>query len=101
MDGEKRKDHRKHLRYPAKIDIGDGQPPRPCLLSNVSASGARILLETSDELPDHFALLLAAEHGALRRCRVIWREGNQIGVSFLKMRAAKNAPIPRFAAFRD
>lgn len=90
MDGEKRKDHRQSLKYPAKIDLGDSSPHIPCLLADVSASGARIILEsTTNHIPDQFQLLLAAEHGALRRCKVVWREENQIGLAFLKFPAAK------------
>lgn len=94
MDGEKRKDHRQPLRYPARIDLGDGVPHLPCELMDVSASGARIIVEAQDKkLPDRFVLLLAPEHGTMRRCKVIWREENTLGIEFLK---APAAPKPRF-----
>ncbi len=89
MDGEKRKDHRQTLKYPAKLDLGDGTPFISCILTDVSASGARVAVEFPDKIPDTFSLLLAPEHQALRRCKVMWREDNQIGVEFLKAPAAK------------
>lgn len=93
MDGEKRKDHRQPLKYPAKIDLGDGAPHLPCELMDVSVSGARIIVEDQSKLPDRFILLLAAEHGTMRRCKVIWREDNSLGLEFVK---APVAPKPRF-----
>lgn len=86
MNGEKRRSQRQSLKYPARIDIGDGSPPRSCLLTDVSVSGARVVVEGADELPDQFALLIAPEHGTLRRCKVAWRDGNQLGLQFLKHR---------------
>lgn len=100
MDGEKRRDHRQSLKYPTKIDVGDGTPVRPCILTDVSASGARVTVESPDEIPDRFSLMLAAEHGALRRCKVVWRENNQLGLAFMKFPVVKSGPKPRFANFK-
>jgi hypothetical protein len=93
MDGEKRKDHRQSLRYPAKIDLGDGTPPVPCELADVSVSGARVVVEDPARVPDQFVLLLAPEHGTIRRCKVIWREDNRLGLQFLKTPVV---PKPKF-----
>ena len=98
MDGEKRKDHRQLLKYPAKIEIGDGTPPRPCVLTDVSASGARVIVDAPDQIPDCFSLLLAAEHGTQRRCKVVWREANQLGLEFMKFPVVKPGPRPRAAS---
>lgn len=84
MADEKRKNHRQTLKYPAKLDFGDGTPFVSCILTDVSASGARFVVECPDNIPENFSLLLAPEHSALRRCKVVWREANQIGVEFLK-----------------
>lgn len=89
MNGEKRRDHRQTLKYPAKIDLGDSSPPLPCLLSDVSASGARVMVENPDKIPDRFNLLLAADHGSHRRCKVMWRNENQLGLAFIKPPAPK------------
>ncbi len=100
MDGEKRKDHRQSLKYPAKIDMGDGTPHLPCILTDVSGSGARVIVEAPDKIPERFTLLLAAEHGTLRRCKVMWREENQLGLAFIKPPAVKSGPRPG-VAFRQ
>jgi len=99
MDGEKRRSHRQLLKYPAKIDTGDGTPPRHCVLTDISVTGARVIVQTPDQIPDRFTLVLAAEHGTRRRCTVVWREANQLGLEFIKIPAVKSGP--RRGAFKD
>jgi len=70
------------LEYSAKIFVDGQQPPRACTLLDVSQSGARVMLDQAEELPDRFVLLLSANGGARRRCRVIWRDGTTLGVTF-------------------
>src|SRR5262245_20058238 len=100
MEGEKRKDHRQSLKYPAALDLGDGNPPIPCLLMDVSESGAKVVVEGRDELPANFTLLLAGENGKQRRCKLVWREENFFGVLFIKATAAKSDSGSR-PGFRD
>ena len=97
MDGEKRKDHRQSLKYPAKIDLGDGTPHLPYILTDVSVSGARVIVENAEKIPERFLLLLAPEHGTLRRCKVVWREDNELGLEFMKAAAVNPAFRPRAA----
>jgi hypothetical protein len=51
-------------------------------MSDVSHTGARLVLEDDDELPDSFLLLLTRNGGTRRQCRVIWRAGMTVGVAF-------------------
>jgi hypothetical protein len=99
MDGEKRRSYRRLLKYPAKIDLGDGTPPRLCVLVDISATGARVTVEKPDQIPNRFSLLLAAEGATRRRCKVVWREANQLGLEFMKLAAVK--PGPQRGAFKD
>lgn len=92
MSSDKRRDDRKALRYPAQLDIGDGSPPRNCLISNVSASGARVSIDRADQIPDRLDLLFAPEHGARRRCIVVWRGRNALGLEFAKKAVASTRP---------
>jgi hypothetical protein len=84
MSSDKRKDLRQPLRYPAEIDIGDGSPPKPCLISNVSASGAKVTIPNANEIPDRLFLILAPEQGTRRRCIVVWRSPDALGLEFIK-----------------
>ena len=51
-------------------------------MSDVSHTGARLVLEDDDELPDSFLLLLTRNGGTRRQCRVSWRAGMTVGVAF-------------------
>lgn len=84
MSSDKRKDLRQPLRYPAQIDVGDGSAPKTCLISNVSASGAKVAIPNADEIPDRLSLILAPEQGIRRRCIVVWRAPDALGLEFIK-----------------
>jgi hypothetical protein len=80
---ELRKTPRQHFHYAAKILTDRKEPLRPCLISDISEGGARLLLDNNDELPDRFMLLLSARGETRRRCRVIWRKDLTVGVAFM------------------
>ncbi len=84
MPGDKRSTKRKSLKYPARIDAGDGSPPRDCVLIDVSETGARVILKKPDDVPEQFTLLLGTQGAAPRHCRVVWREGPELGLEFRK-----------------
>ena len=94
---EKRKNLRRTIDYPAFLDLGDGSPPRPCKLRDASAEGAQLSVADPKRLPDEFILALSFDGAARRRCRVMWRTDDQIGVEFLKdkktMRPAMPPPV--------
>ncbi len=52
-----------------------------CTVHNLSATGAALSVKRPSDLPDAFVLILEMEHRR-RPCRVVWRRGNQIGVTF-------------------
>ncbi len=52
------------------------------------------LSKTPRKSPDQFTLLLAAEHGTQRRCKVMWRDDNQLGLVFVKPPAEKSSHRP-------
>jgi PilZ domain len=78
-----RKYPRRPFNYAAAIVVDTTTPPRPCRLADVSHSGARLVLERDEELPDRFVLLLTHNGEARRHCRVVWRMGTTLGVEFL------------------
>jgi hypothetical protein len=82
MSGEKRSARRKSLKYPARIELGDGTPSRECLLSDVSESGARVVLKTIENLPNQFTLLIGSLGAAPRVCKVVWRDEAELGLEF-------------------
>jgi PilZ domain len=51
-----------------------------CVVRNLSAGGACLIVETPIGIPDSFDLLL--DQASVRHCRVVWRKATQIGVNF-------------------
>jgi hypothetical protein len=75
---EQRRTERHQVQYLASIDLGDGKPPRTCMISDISEDGARLTVGLQTELPDEFVLLLR------RRCRIVRSGQGQVGVQFVK-----------------
>ena len=65
----------------------DGTWRRPCLLEDVSEVGAKLTVEGSVEGLNlkEFFLLLSSTGLAYRRCELSWINGDQIGVTFLRL----------------
>jgi hypothetical protein len=84
QSAELRKSPRKQVKYHAQIILGSDRPPQPCTLFDVSQSGARLIVESDDELPAYFSLLLTVNGRAGRHCRTVWRTGRELGVQFVR-----------------
>jgi hypothetical protein len=81
MRNDKRRAIRRPMRYNAML-VFPGNVQRPCVLSDISDTGARIDVGSADELPDTFVLLLSGNGAPRRKCRVVWRQPTQVGVNF-------------------
>jgi|HubBroStandDraft_5_1064220.scaffolds.fasta_scaffold434306_2 hypothetical protein len=79
---ELRRKPRRNFHYNASVLLDGTSPPRPCAISDISETGARILLQAECELPERFILLLTRSGEARRHCRLVWRNGLSAGVSF-------------------
>ena len=79
-----RKSRRQSLHYPAWIFLGPEQPPHKCMLSDVSNSGAKMIIQGDLEPPPEFILFLSADGKTRRNCRVVWRNGASLGVEFTR-----------------
>jgi hypothetical protein len=77
---ELRKSPRKLLRYPCVIIPMSGSSPTNCMLCDISASGARLALKDTTDIPALFTLVIGR---AKRQCRVMWRNTTQMGVLFI------------------
>ena len=81
MLAERRKHRRHTINRIAKFFNDSGALPRDCMISDLSDRGARLFAE-GVEVPDQFNLLISGDTGHRRECRVVWRLGGEIGVSF-------------------
>jgi hypothetical protein len=83
----KRKADRVHFEwgYPATIMGTDGTWFRPCLVEDISETGARLSFEGSVEgLPlKEFFLVLTHQGVAYRLCEMMWLNAETIGVRFI------------------
>lgn len=59
----------------------------PCTMSNISMRGGRLDISTDLALPKQFALRLTQDGQIRRGCSVIWRNTEQVGVSFFRLAA--------------
>jgi PilZ domain len=63
----------------AKILFGSKASVVECILIDYSAGGACLQLQKFTELPDRVEVLYGTTR---KRCRIVWKRGMRIGVSF-------------------
>ena len=73
----------------------DGTWRRPCSVLDVSASGARLIVEGSIEGLNlkEFFLVLSSTGLAYRRCELVRINGDEVGVNFLSRKEKDKKPI--------
>jgi hypothetical protein len=81
---ELRRAKRTRRRNAAWIGIGNGRTHIPCVLWDISETGARLAAPRSKTLPAAFKLILAKDGSSHRACRVVWRNDKQLGVQFIE-----------------
>jgi hypothetical protein len=81
---EQRRSPRHSTNCRAWIEFDDHTPPLNCTLVDISEGGARIEVASPHRLPEEFSLVLTEDAGNVRRCRIIWRADNEIGISYLE-----------------
>jgi PilZ domain-containing protein len=62
-----------------------------CVVRNLSATGACLLVVSHDGVPDSFDLTLNGDKSRYP-CRVLWRTANQVGVEFQVTRSSVAEP---------
>jgi hypothetical protein len=83
MSLENRAAQRRYVRHPAILLNGDGSIFCLCTMKDVSATGAKLELQTDSEVPDRFTLLLSKYGKVRRECKVSWRSKTAIGIRFV------------------
>lgn len=84
MRYDKRVNLRRGVHIPAKLIASRDAPLRDCVVLDISELGARLGLDDAQDTPEEFTVLLAPQGRPYRRCRVVWRTDNQMGVIFDK-----------------
>jgi PilZ domain len=80
----KKRDARKSLQQPGWITLDGGFAARPCVVRDMSATGAKITVDDSNVLPGRLRLAFARDARTGRNCEVVWRRGKSLGVKFVR-----------------
>jgi PilZ domain len=80
----KKREARKSLSQPGWITLDGGFAARPCVVQDMSASGAKITVDDSNVLPGRLRLALVRDARTGRNCEVVWRRGKLLGVKFVR-----------------
>jgi len=78
----KRRQLRRRRHQSAWITLPDQKTRQECAVEDVSADGAKMTLDANVEIESHIGVAFVPQ-GAARRCAVLWRRGNMVGVKFL------------------
>lgn len=65
----------------ARLSFANGTMSFPCLVTQISATGARLAVDDDAALPDHFQIAIA-QKGVDRAAKLIWRRDGQAAVEF-------------------
>src|ERR671939_1795147 len=98
MPRERRKNFRVEWNSAATLYDCRGRRARPCIVSNFSNGGAKITGVRADTFADEFLLRLSP-HSRARKCRVVWRSEDSLGVEFVDR--PQNVEEPRRQRARE
>ena len=81
---KKKREVRKSLRQPGWITLDGGFAARPCVVHNMSSTGAKITIDDPNMLPAKLRLAFTRDARTGRPCEVVWRRGKSVGVKFVR-----------------
>jgi hypothetical protein len=82
MSNDRRGNVRRTLRVNGFLLRGDDTPALSCTLVDISATGARLMTSDIKEVPNEFTVAFTPNGTPSRKCRVVWRGDEDIGVAF-------------------
>ena len=81
--GEKRRSPRRGVCWNGLILDDQRRIIAECFMMDVSATGAKLVMDPGINVPDLFVLTLARNAAVRRNCEVVWRAATSIGVCFV------------------
>ena len=80
----KKRDVRRSVQQPGWITLDGGFAARPCMVLDMSATGAKIVLDDPNSVTgSRIRLAFARDARTGRACEVVWRRGKTLGVRFV------------------
>ena len=77
---ERRLSPRRNTRIEATIAFDGGRATRPCIVRNISETGAKLEVASVLGIPNTFDLLIPGHRP--HPCRVVWRALKEMGVAY-------------------
>ena len=71
---------RRRREHTAWVTLKDGTTRVECRVVDVSETGAQIICDKPDALPDRFTLKLALTASTRRIYEIVWRRGRTLGI---------------------
>ena len=83
--GTKKRETRKSLQQSGWITMEGGFAARPCVVHNISTSGAKVTIDDDpNALPIKLRLAFSRDASTGRNCEVVWRRGKSVGIKFVR-----------------
>ncbi len=79
----KKRATRKSVQQPGWITLDGGFAARPCVVHDMSSSGAKITVEAGVPA-GRLKLAFSRDARSGRSCEVVWRRGKSFGVKFIR-----------------
>ena len=76
---QKERAQRRRILKSGKIVFGSSSID--CVVRDISATGARVTVQSPLWFPDVFVLVIASDESS-RRAHIVWRRDRQIGIAF-------------------
>jgi hypothetical protein len=78
-----KRESRKSLQQSGWITLEGGFAARPCVVRDMSASGAKVTIDDPNPLPARLRLAFSRDARTGRNCEVVWRRGRSVGIKFV------------------
>jgi PilZ domain len=80
----KKRETRKSVQQPGWITLEGGFAARPCVVQDLSGTGAKVRVDDPNVLPGKLRLALSRDARTGRNCEVVWRRGKTVGIKFVR-----------------
>jgi PilZ domain len=80
----RKREARKSVQQSGWITLDGGFAARPCLVQDLSSSGAKITVDDASVMTGRLRLAFTRDARTGRSCEVVWRRGKSLGVKFVR-----------------
>ena len=84
MAAAKKREIRKSVQQPGWITLDGGFAARPCVVQDLSSTGAKVTVDDPNTLPGRLRLAFSRDARTGRSCEVVWRRGKTVGFKFVR-----------------